>query len=98
MKRAWPTTVLTVLAVLTGVRGIRAQAGLLVPTSTGRADPAVISLREMAVDVGIAPLEHRQRHRLNVRARRRGFHVSGLHRAGEHHAVETRTVGKHLLG
>ena len=32
----------------------RAQAGLLVPTRTGRPDAAVLSLREMAVDVGIA--------------------------------------------
>ncbi len=32
----------------------RAQAGLLVPTRTGRPDAAVLSLREMTVDVGIA--------------------------------------------
>lgn len=31
-----------------------AQTGLLVPTSTGRPDPAVLSLREMSVDVGVA--------------------------------------------
>ncbi|MBI4911164.1 MAG: hypothetical protein HY823_00355 [Acidobacteria bacterium] len=31
-----------------------AQSGLLVPTSTGRPDPAVLSLREMAVELGIA--------------------------------------------
>ena len=30
------------------------QAGLLTPTSTGRPDPRVLSLREMAIDVGIA--------------------------------------------
>jgi Ca-activated chloride channel family protein len=56
---------MAILAVLAppAVRGIRAQAGLLVPTSTGRADPAVISLREMAIDVGIA----RGYARVNVR-------------------------------
>ncbi len=31
-----------------------AQTGMLVPTSTGRPDPAVLSLREMAIDVGLA--------------------------------------------
>ena len=31
-----------------------AQTGLLVPTSTGRPDPRVLSLREMTVDVGVA--------------------------------------------
>jgi Ca-activated chloride channel family protein len=41
----------------------RAQAGLLVPTSSGRPDPAVLSLREMAVEVGIA----RGYARVNVR-------------------------------
>jgi Ca-activated chloride channel family protein len=40
-----------------------AQAGLLVPTSTGRADAEVLSLREMAVDVGIS----RGYARVNVR-------------------------------
>lgn len=40
-----------------------AQTGLLVPTSTGRPDPAVLSLREMAIDVGIG----RGYARVNVR-------------------------------
>ena len=62
MRRAWAITLLTVLAP-PGLREIRAQAGLLVPTSTGRPDPAVISLREMAIDVGIA----RGYARVNVR-------------------------------
>ena len=39
------------------------QAGLLVTTSSGRADPAVLALREMAIDVGIA----RGYARVNVR-------------------------------
>lgn len=39
------------------------QAGLLTPTSTGRPDPTVLSLREMAIDVGIA----RGHARVNVR-------------------------------
>jgi Ca-activated chloride channel family protein len=39
------------------------QAGLLTPTSTGQPDPAVLSLREMAIDVGIA----RGYARVNVR-------------------------------
>lgn len=40
-----------------------AQAGLLVPTSTGVADPAVLSLREMVIDIGVA----RGYARVNVR-------------------------------
>jgi Ca-activated chloride channel homolog len=40
-----------------------AQAGLLVPTSTGRPDASVLSLREMAIDVGLA----RGYARVNVR-------------------------------
>jgi Ca-activated chloride channel family protein len=40
-----------------------AQTGMLVPTSTGRPDPAVLSLREMAIDVGLA----RGYARVNVR-------------------------------
>lgn len=40
-----------------------AQTGLLVPTSTGRPDPKVLSLREMTVDVGVA----RGTARVNVR-------------------------------
>jgi Ca-activated chloride channel family protein len=41
----------------------RGQAGLLVPTSSGRPDPDVLSLREMSVEVGIA----RGYARVNVR-------------------------------
>jgi len=52
---------LLVFAALSGV--LRAQAGLLVPTSSGRPDPKVLSLREMVVDVGIA----RGYARVNVR-------------------------------
>jgi len=33
---------------------LHAQAGLLIPTSKGRPDASVLSLREMAIDVGIA--------------------------------------------
>jgi len=33
---------------------LRAQAGVLVPTSTGRPDARVLSLREMTIDIGIA--------------------------------------------
>jgi Ca-activated chloride channel homolog len=39
------------------------QAGLLVPSSTGRPDPTLLSLREMAIDIGIA----RGYARVNVR-------------------------------
>ena len=42
---------------------VHAQAGLLVPTSTGRPDASVLALREMAIDVGIA----RGYARVNVR-------------------------------
>lgn len=42
---------------------LKAQAGLLVPTSSGRPDPKVLSLREMTIDVGIA----RGYARVNVR-------------------------------
>ncbi len=42
---------------------LRAQAGLLVPTSSGRPDAKVLSLREMTIDVGIA----RGYARVNVR-------------------------------
>ena len=41
----------------------RGQAGLLIPTRTGRPDARVLSLREMAIDVGIA----RGYARVNVR-------------------------------
>jgi len=51
-------------ALVLGTPGeARAQAGLLVPTSTGRPDATVLSLREMAIDVGIA----RGYARVNVR-------------------------------
>ena len=33
---------------------VSAQAGMLVPTSAGRPDASVLSLREMAIDIGIA--------------------------------------------
>ncbi|MDP2875592.1 MAG: VIT domain-containing protein, partial [Holophaga sp.] len=42
---------------------VLAQAGLLVPTSSGRPDPKVLSLREMTIDIGIA----RGYARVNVR-------------------------------
>ncbi len=34
--------------------GVQAQAGLLVPTSSGVADEKILSLREMRIDVGVA--------------------------------------------
>ena len=54
---------LAALALLGAAAPLRGQAGLLVPTSTGRPDPQVLSLREMAIDVGIA----RGYARVNVR-------------------------------
>ncbi|NTV76190.1 MAG: VWA domain-containing protein, partial [Holophaga sp.] len=42
---------------------LQAQAGLLIPTSSGRPDPKVLSLREMTVDLAIA----RGYARVNVR-------------------------------
>lgn len=51
------------LAFLLFAREARAQAGLLVPTSTGRPDASVLALRDMAIDVGIA----RGYARVNVR-------------------------------
>lgn len=57
MKRAFP------LLVLLTALPVAAQTGLLVPTSTGRPDPRVLSLREMTVDVGVA----RGYARVNVR-------------------------------
>lgn len=57
MKRAAP------LLLLLATIPASAQTGLLVPTSTGRPDPRVLSLREMTVDVGIA----RGTARVNVR-------------------------------
>ena len=49
MKRTVPLLLLALGAIPAS-----AQTGLLVPTSTGRPDPRVLSLREMAVDVGVA--------------------------------------------
>ena len=65
MRRASVTVLFVLFCLLSLVAAgdARAQAGLLVPTSTGRPDPAVLSLREMAVDVGIA----RGYARVNVR-------------------------------
>ncbi len=54
---------LTLLGLAAAPRDAHGQAGLLVPTSTGRPDAAVLSLREMAIDVGIA----RGYARVNVR-------------------------------
>jgi Ca-activated chloride channel family protein len=51
MRRFAPT--LTLLSLL-AARDAHPQAGLLVPTSSGRPDEAVLSLREMAIEVGIA--------------------------------------------
>ena len=42
------------LAPLLAALSAPAQTGLLVPTSSGRPDPKVLSIREMALDVGIA--------------------------------------------
>jgi len=42
---------------------LQAQAGLLVPTSSGRPDDRVLALREMTIDVGLA----RGYARVNVR-------------------------------
>ena len=51
------------LALAMSVSTARAQSGMLVPTSTGRQDPAVLSLREMTIDASIA----RGYARVNVR-------------------------------
>jgi Ca-activated chloride channel family protein len=51
------------LALCLAAAEARGQAGLLVPTSSGRPDPEVLSLREMAIEVGIA----RGYARVNVR-------------------------------
>ncbi|MBL0211210.1 MAG: hypothetical protein IPQ13_09920 [Holophagaceae bacterium] len=61
MRFAVRASVLLFLAV--GATHLRAQAGLLVPTSSGRPDASVLSLREMAIDIGIA----RGYARVNVR-------------------------------
>ena len=51
------------LALATSGAVVHAQSGMLVPTSTGRQDPAVLSLREMTIDASIA----RGYARVNVR-------------------------------
>jgi Ca-activated chloride channel family protein len=61
MRRALLVPLMFLLAA--GGAGLRAQAGLLVPTSSGRPDASVLSLREMTVDIGIA----RGYARVNVR-------------------------------
>jgi Ca-activated chloride channel family protein len=61
MRFALRASLLLLLAA--GATDLRAQAGLLVPTSSGRPDAAVLSLREMAIDIGIA----RGYARVNVR-------------------------------
>ena len=63
MKARAVSTTLAALVLLAAPRSSRAQAGLLVPTSTGRPDAAVLALREMTVDVAIA----RGYARVNVR-------------------------------
>ncbi|MFN8011337.1 MAG: VIT domain-containing protein [Holophagaceae bacterium] len=61
MRRALLVPLTFLLAA--GGASLRAQAGLLVPTSSGRPDASVLSLREMSVDIGIA----RGYARVNVR-------------------------------
>jgi Ca-activated chloride channel homolog len=61
MMRARDAAWLLALCLVAGEA--RGQAGLLVPTSSGRPDAAVLSLREMSVEVGIA----RGYARVNVR-------------------------------
>lgn len=59
--RRWASLLFVFLAA--GAPALRAQAGLLVPTSSGRPDASVLSLREMTIDIGIA----RGYARVNVR-------------------------------
>lgn len=54
MKMRSARLLLLLLVLVPGAPPLRAQAGLLVPTSAGRPDPSVLSLREMDVQVGIA--------------------------------------------
>jgi Ca-activated chloride channel family protein len=54
---------LVAAASLAASSSLHAQAGLLVPSSSGRPDASVLALREMAVDVGLA----RGYARVNVR-------------------------------
>ena len=51
------------LAIISSANLARGQSGLLVPTSTGRADATVLSLREMTIDASVA----RGYARVNVR-------------------------------
>jgi Ca-activated chloride channel family protein len=51
---AWPTGVLLLVLLAAPPVSVYAQAGLLVPGGSARPDPSVLSLREMAVDVGLA--------------------------------------------
>ncbi len=52
-----------ILLLIAGTPPLRAQAGLLVPTSSGHPDASVLSLRDMEIDIGIA----RGYARVNVR-------------------------------
>jgi Ca-activated chloride channel family protein len=61
MRRAF--LLIVVIAALAAAADARAQAGLLVPTSSGRSDPKVLSLREMVIELGVA----RGYARVNVR-------------------------------
>lgn len=54
IPKSFPVRAGAVLAVLVLSAPATAQSGLLVPTSSGRPDPAVLSLREMSIEVGIA--------------------------------------------
>lgn len=51
---AWPAIVLMSGLLASSASLASAQAGLLIPSSKGRPDASVLSLREMAVDVGLA--------------------------------------------
>ena len=61
MRQSLLPLLLAVLAV--PACPLRAQAGQLVPSSTGQPDPGVLSLREMTIDIGVA----RGYARVNVR-------------------------------
>jgi Ca-activated chloride channel family protein len=45
---------LALIGLALGAANARGQAGLLVPTSSGRPDPDVLALREMTIEAGIA--------------------------------------------
>ncbi|HSD26286.1 MAG TPA: VIT domain-containing protein, partial [Vicinamibacteria bacterium] len=57
------TVAAAVAALVASAGPLHAQAGLLVPTRTGRPDARVLSLREMMIDLGVA----RGYARVNVR-------------------------------